>query len=116
MEPKTYTFDATGKKPGRLATEVAHTLLGKSTPDTTRNLVANVKVVVENVSKLSITEARGKEIFQTYSGYPGGQRSETWQHLATRRGYAEVFKRIVNGMMPKNKLRTPRMKNLVVTE
>ena len=116
METKIYTLDATGAKPGRLATQIAHILLGKNTPDTTRNLVANVQVVVENASKLDITEKRGTEIFQTYSGYQGGQKSETWAHLAARRGISEVLTRIVGGMLPKNKLRTPRLKNLVIKD
>lgn len=116
MEQKIYTLDASGKKPGRLATQIAHILLGKDAPDMKRNTVADVKVVVENVTKLDITEARSKETFQTYSGYPGGKKSETWAHLASRRGYSEVFRRIVNGMMPRNKLRALRMKNLTITE
>ena len=114
MEPTIYTLDATGMKPGRLATNIAHILLGKNTPDTARNVVANVQVVVENASKLDITEKRGTEEFQTYSGYQGGLRRETWAHLAERRGIDEVLRRIVGGMLPRNKLRTPRLKNLVI--
>lgn len=116
METKNIIIDATGKKPGRVATEVATILLGKTSPDVAKNLVADVKVTVENVSKLDISEARGKEVFKTYSGYPGGQREETWSHLAARRGYVEVFKRIVSGMLPKNKLHKLRMQNLTITE
>lgn len=113
---KTITIDATGKKPGRIATEVATILLGKTSPDVTKHLVADVKVEVANASKLDITESRAKEVFKTYSGYPGGQKLETWAHLGTRRGFAEVFTRIVSGMLPKNKLHKLRMKNLNVTE
>ena len=54
--------------------------------------------------------------FQRYSGYPGGRSVETLEHLAKRLGYEEVVKRVVSGMIPKNKLHTPRMHNLVVTE
>lgn len=113
---QTFTIDATGKKPGRIATEVANILLGKTSPDVTKNLVADVQVTVTNAAQLDITESRAEEVFKTYSGYPGGQRLETWAHLGKRRGYAEVFSRIVGGMLPKNKLHKLRMKNLTVTE
>ena len=116
MENKVFTFDATGKKPGRLATEVASILLGKNSPDFAKNVVAPVTVTVTNIDAIDMTEARAKEIMQTFSGYPSGLKSETWKHLAERRGMDEVFRRIVSGMLPKNKLHKPRMKNLVITK
>ena len=116
METKEFTIDATNKRLGRVATEVATILLGKTSPDYARNAVADVHVKVENVSKLDISEKRSQEEFQTYSGYPGGRKVETLGHLAKRRGYTEVFSRVVAGMIPKNKLHNPRMKNLVITE
>lgn len=116
MEKKEYIIDATGKRLGRIATEAASVLLGKNSPEFAKNVVAEVVVKIENVSKLDISEKRGEEEFQTYSGFPGGRRVETLSHLAGRRGYAEVVRRVVGGMLPKNKLHAPRMKNLVVTE
>jgi large subunit ribosomal protein L13 len=116
MEKKEYTIDATGKRLGRIATEAAAVLIGKNSTEFAKNVVADVVVKIENVSKLDITEKRGEMEFQSYSGHPGGRRVESLSHLATRRGYAEVVRRVVGGMIPKNKLHTPRMKNLVVTE
>ncbi len=116
METKEYTIDATGKRLGRVATEAASVLIGKDSTDFAKNVVAPVVVRIQNVSKLDINEKRGEMEFQTYSGHPGGRKVETLTHLATRRGYAEVMKRVVSGMIPKNKLHTLRMKNLVVTE
>jgi len=111
-----YTIDAKGKRLGRVATEAAHVLLGKDQPDFAKNLVAPVTVTITNASGLDISEKRAEEEFQTYSGYPGGQKIETLGHLAGRRGYGEVVRRVVKGMLPKNKLRDPRMKNLIVSE
>ncbi len=116
MEKKEYTIDATGKRLGRVATEVASILLGKNTTHFTKNTVESVVVKVENASKLDISDKRGGEEFQSYSGYPGGRRVETLTHLAKRLGYGEVVRRVVGGMLPKNKLHTPRMHNLEVTE
>ena len=116
MEKKEYTIDATGKRLGRIATEVATILLGKNEPDFAKHVVAPVAVTIENASKLDISEKRAQEEFQTYSGHPGGRKVETLGHLAERRGYAEVVRRVISGMLPKNKLHKLRMQNLTVTE
>lgn len=114
---QTYTIDAAGKRLGIVATEAASILLGKHSPEFARHTVFPVRVEVTNARLMDITEKkRGSEVYKSYSGYPGGQRVETLGHLAGRRGYAEVLARTVSGMLPKNKLRSPRLKNLSVTE
>lgn len=113
---KTHTIDATGKRLGALATETASVLLGKTTPDYARHLVADVTVEITNVSKLDVPEKKKTEIYQTYSGHPGGRKTETLGHLATRRGFAEVVRRTVAGMLPNNKLKKQLLKQLVISE
>lgn len=113
---KEYVIDASGKRLGRIATEAASVLIGKNSPDFSKNEIANVEVVIENASKMDIPEHREKDTYQSYSGYPGGLRSETLIHLAKRLGYAEVLKRTISGMLPKNKLRKPTLHNLKVKE
>ena len=113
---KEYTIDATDKRLGRVATEAASVLLGKNTTHFAKNIVEPVTVKIVNAAKLDISERRGKEEFQNYSGYPGGRHVETLSHLAKRRGYEEVLKRVVSGMLPKNKLHKLRMHNLEVAE
>jgi large subunit ribosomal protein L13 len=112
----TYTIDANGKRLGRVATEAADVLMGKNEPDFAKHMVKDVKVVIENASKLDIPEKKKDEIYQSYSGYPGGRKEETLEHLGNRLGYAEVVRRTINGMLPKNKLQARMMKNLEVTE
>lgn len=116
MEKKSYTIDATGKRLGRIATEAAKVLIGKDSVQFAKNVVPDVTVTIENASKLDVSTKRAEMEFQSYSGFPGGRRVETLGHLATRRGYAEVVRRVVSGMLPKNKLHAVRMKNLIVTE
>lgn len=111
-----YTIDATGKRLGKVATEAARYLIGKNSPAFAKNEVIDVLVTIENASKLDISEKRAKDIYQSYSGYPGGRKEETLGHLAERLGYEAVVRRTVAGMLPKNKLQAVRMKNLVVTE
>lgn len=113
---RTHTIDATGKRLGSLATETATVLLGKDKPDFAKHLVADVTVEIVNVSKLDVPEKKKTEIYQTYSGHPGGRKTETLQRLATRRGYAEVVRRTVAGMLPSNKLKKILLKQLVISE
>ena len=113
---KEYTIDAEGKRLGKVATLAASYLIGKNTPAFARNVVPNVKVTITNASKLDISEKRGLEVYKSFSGYPSGQRVETLAHLGGRRGYSEVLKRTVKGMLPKNKLQSIMLKNLTVTE
>ncbi len=111
-----HNIDATGKRLGIVATEAAKVLLGKADVDFAKHTVAPVTVTITNASKLDISEKRKTEVYQTYSGYPGGLRSETLDHLGNRRGYAEVLRRTIGGMLPNNKLKKPMLKNLVITE
>jgi large subunit ribosomal protein L13 len=114
--PRVHTIDATGKRLGTVATEAAHILQGKDQPDFVRHLVAPVIVEIHNASKLDIPEGKKSEIYQSYSGYPGGHREETLDHLGKRLGYGEVLRRTIGGMLPGNKLKKPTIKNLVITE
>ena len=113
---RTHTIDATGRRLGTVATEAATVLMGKDQPDFERHLVTPVTVTIENASKLDIPWKKKDEIYQSYSGYPGGRKTETLIHLAKRRGYSEVVRRTVKGMLPKNKLQSRMMQNLIVTD
>ena len=116
MEKREYIIDAEGKRLGKVGTEAASILIGKDSPHFAKKIVVTVTVKIINESKLDISEKRALEGFQTYSGYPGGRKVETLGHLAKRRGYKEVLRRVVNGMLPKNKLQKLRLQNLEVTE
>jgi large subunit ribosomal protein L13 len=113
---KEYTIDAEGKRLGKIATEAASYLIGKHDTSFARNTVAPVSVTITNASKMDLTEKRSKHIYQSYSGYPGGRRTETLEHLGTRLGYGEALRRTIKGMLPKNKLQKLMLKNLTVTE
>jgi len=113
---KNYAIDAAGKRLGKVATEAASVLIGKHAVDFARHTIEDTTVTISNVSKLDISERKATEIYQTYSGHPGGRRVETLDHLANRRGYAEVVRRTIAGMLPHNKLKKHLLKQLVITE
>lgn len=115
-DTRTHTIDATGKRLGKVATEAASILMGKDQANFARHTVTPVQVVIENASQLDIPYKKRGDIYQSYSGYPGGRKTETLEHLGKRRGYAEVVRRTVKGMLPRNKLQAQLLKQLTITE
>ncbi|KKU27187.1 MAG: 50S ribosomal protein L13 [Candidatus Magasanikbacteria bacterium GW2011_GWA2_46_17] len=111
-----YTIDATGKSLGRVASLAAKTLMGKTEPSYTPHIPSQVKVTVSNVSKLVVTERKdlGKK-YTTYSGYPGGLKTEALGKLRVRKGHAEPLRRAIQRMLPRNTMLVGRMKNLKIT-
>jgi large subunit ribosomal protein L13 len=104
-----YTIDAQGKKLGRVASEAAALLNGKSS--------VSVKVSIINTSKASFDIKKLKEKnYVTFTGFRGGLFTETLEHLIARKGTSEVFERAVYRMLPSNTLRKQIMKNLTITE
>ena len=111
-----YTIDAKGKALGRVATEVATILMGKNTPAFTKNNVADVSVEIINASHIKVTPGRLREtMHERYSGYPGGFKAVSGEHIIEKKGHAELFRLAVYGMLPANKLRSERMKLLTIT-
>lgn len=112
-----HTIDAAGRTIGRVATEAAMILMGKDTPHYERNIAPEVKVHVVNASKVRITEKKRKATtFKSFSGYPGGLKIRSFDHVTGKKGYAEVVKIAVKGMLPKNKLQDKMMKHLTISE
>lgn len=112
-----HTIDASGKKLGRVASEVAVLLMGKNLADFNRNEIPNVKVNIVNSSKAEISEKKKNEkIYNSYSGYPGGLKQRTMKNVIGRAGFSKLFEDAVYGMLPCNKLRDKMMKNLIITE
>ena len=110
-----YNLDATGEKIGRLSSKIASLLMGKDKPDFQKNLVADVKVKVENASRLDIPRKKiEQKKYNRYSGYPGGRRDEKLEEVVRKKGQAELIRRAVRGMLPANKLRAILLKNLII--
>jgi len=113
-EKRTHTINAEGQKLGRLASAIAHVLLGKDAPDFAKHVVAPVEVIVENVDKLDMSEKKATtKVYDRYSGYHGGRKEETLEEVVAKKGMAEVLRRAVRNMLPHNRLRKERMKNLI---
>lgn len=109
------TIDATNKSLGRVASAAAKALLGKHATGFARNVTSKVEVKVTNASKVHLSGNKKQQMqYIRYSGYPGGQKMETYDMLVARRGHKEAIRRAILGMLPKNKLQTPRIKMLTI--
>lgn len=113
---KEYIFDAEGKSLGRMATEIAMILRGKTEPTYQPHVAPDVTVIVNNASKVALSDSQLKAEYKRYSGYPGGLKHESRGHMIDRKGYREVFEKAVYGMLPGNRLRDVMMKNLIVND
>jgi len=112
----TYTIDAADKRMGKVATEAATILMGKNRADYAKHEMSDVVVTITNAGKLDIPEKKKAEIYQSFSGWPGGRKTETLEHLRVRRGIAEVMHRTIGGMLPQNKHKKRLLKQLIITE
>jgi len=112
-----YIIDAQGKKLGRIASETAMILMGKNRPNYRPNVAPAVRVIINNASKLSISEKKKDDtIYTSYSGYPGGLKETTLRATVEKKSYGEALRRAVYGMLPANKLRKVMLSHLVINE
>jgi len=112
-----YTIDAKGKTIGRTASEAAVILMGKNKANFEKNKIAPHKVLITNASKVKMNDKKaGTTFHEKYSRYPGGFRLESIEAITKKKGYAEIFKLAVYGMLPANRLRNKIMKNLKISE
>ncbi len=114
LHPKWKLVDAQGKVLGKVASEVATYLQGKHKINYVSNLEAGDHVVVVNASTVVVTGRKNiQKTYTSYSGYPGGLRKEVFESQFKRKP-AEVLRRAISGMLPKNKLRDRRLARLHV--
>ncbi|RUA28216.1 MAG: 50S ribosomal protein L13 [Bacteroidetes bacterium] len=116
VEKDWVVVDAAGKVLGRFASDVAKILRGKNKPSFTPNVDCGDNVIVINADKILMTGKKWDDrTYQTYTGYPGGQREITPRQLKAKSSTLLV-ERAVRGMLPKNRLGRDLFRNLYVYE
>lgn len=111
-----YIVDAENQTVGRLASKLANIIRGKNKPSFTPHVDCGDKVIVINAEKIRFTGNKMNEkIYQTFSGYPGGQKEATPKQLLQRKPTHILFS-AVKGMLPKNKLQAVALRNLLLFE
>ena len=110
--------DATDQVVGRLGSQVAKLLRGKHKPNFTPHVDCGDNVIIINASKVKFTGNKWTDkIYLSYTGYPGGQREITPARLVQKpNGYDKLMRRVVKGMLPKNRLGAKLLGNLYVYE
>lgn len=114
FDRKTYLVDASGKTLGRLATRVASLLIGKGKVVWAPDKLSGDQVVIVNAKEIYVTgNKRKQKIYKHYSGYPGGQKTYTFEELQAKQP-EEIIIRAVSRMLPKNKLGREMLRRLRV--
>jgi large subunit ribosomal protein L13 len=109
-----YVVDADGRTLGRLATQIADTLRGKTKPQFTPHVDTGDFVVVVNAEKINVTGNKlDQKRYYRHSGYPGGLRSRSLREQLDRRP-EEVLRAAVKGMLPKNRLARQQINKLKI--
>ncbi|MBD0387796.1 MAG: 50S ribosomal protein L13 [Nostoc sp. C3-bin3] len=104
LEREWYIVDATDKRLGRLASEIAQVLRGKKKPEYTPHLDTGDFVIVINAEKIAVTgKKRTQKLYRRHSGRPGGMKTETFAKLQGRIP-ERILEQAVKGMLPKNSL------------
>ena len=107
-------IDATGQSLGRLCSKVAKLLRGKYKASFTPHVDCGDNVIILNADKVALSGNKWTDrIYLRYSGYPGGQREYTPTDLMAK-GPDRLFRKVVKGMLPKNKLGDAIIKNMYV--
>jgi large subunit ribosomal protein L13 len=109
-----YLVDAEGQTLGRLATQIADRLRGKGKPTYTPHVDTGDFVVVVNAEKIAVTGKKlDEKIYYRHSGYPGGLKERTLR-VQLERQPAEVIRKAVKGMLPRNRLARQQLTKLKV--
>ena len=107
-----YFVDANEQILGRLASQIARVLMGKTKPQYTPHIDVGDYVVVVNVEKIKVTGKKAEySTYTRYSGYQSGLKVINFQRMLERKP-AEILRLAVQRMMPKNKLANQMMKKL----
>lgn len=112
IERKLHKIDAQGQAVGRLASKIALILRGKNKTEYLPYLDMGDMVEVINLDKLKFS---GKKIEQKkyhhYSGYQSGLKTKKIADLSP----AQILKKAVREMLPKNKHRVNMLKRLIIS-
>jgi len=87
-----------------MSTEIATLLRGKHKPIWAPHVDVGDHVIVVNASKLAFSQKKGTDkLYHRHTGYPGGIKTETLEHLAAR-DIERVVRLAVRRMLPKGPL------------
>ena len=114
IERKWYVVDAADHTLGRLASEVASVLKGKTKPTYTPHLDTGDYVIIINADKIKVTGKKlDQKLYRKHSEYTGGFKEVTLRQMLDKKP-EDVLVHAVKGMLPKNTLGKNMLKKLYV--
>ncbi|NDL67675.1 50S ribosomal protein L13 [Anaerotalea alkaliphila] len=114
IERKWYVVDANGQTLGRLASEVAKVLSGKTKAIYTPHVDTGDHVIVINADKVVLTGNKlDQKYYRYHTGHPGGLREIKYRDMMIKKP-EEVVMHAVKGMLPSTKLGRQMLKKLRV--
>jgi large subunit ribosomal protein L13 len=114
IEPKWFIIDAEGKVLGRISSEIAKIISGKTKPTYTPFLDTGDHVIVINAEKILLTGKKETDkIYRHHSLYPGGLSEKAARFVRTDKPES-MIERAVLGLLAKNKLGRKMIKKLKV--
>ncbi|HOO19489.1 MAG TPA: 50S ribosomal protein L13 [Paludibacteraceae bacterium] len=107
-------IDATDMVLGRMGSKVAKLLRGKYKPNFTPHVDCGDNVIIINARKVKLTGDKWTDrVYLRYTGYPSGQR-ETTPAKIMEKDPEKLIRKVVKGMLPKNRLGAQLLKNLYI--
>src|SRR5215510_5065901 len=118
IDRKWVLVDADGQTLGRVATRIAHVLLGKHKPSFTPGVEMGDFVVVINAERVTATGTRTNskmdtKLYHRHSNYPGGYKSISLRDQLQQHP-DRVLRAAVWGMLPHNRMGRAVLKRLKV--
>ena len=114
VQKELVVVDATDLVLGRMGSKVAKLLRGKYKPSFTPHVDCGDNVIVINAEKVKLTGNKWTDrIYLRHTGFPGGQREYTPSDLMAK-DPDRLIRKVVRGMLPKNRLGDKIINNLYV--
>lgn len=109
-----YVVDAADKVLGRLASRIALILTGKNKAQYTPHVDCGDFVVIINADRFRVTGKKMKDkIYYSHSFFPGGLKQINLEAMVKKHPGRAIY-HAVSGMLPKNRLRSKRLKRLKI--
>jgi len=109
-----FLVDASSAPLGRVSTQIANILIGKSKVTYTPHIDNGDYVVVINAGSIVVTGAKETDkMYYRHSGFPGGISDATLKQVREKNP-ARIIEESVKGMIPRNKLAAGRLARLKV--
>ncbi|MDO8469808.1 MAG: 50S ribosomal protein L13 [bacterium] len=112
--PEVHVIDAAGRPLGRIASEVATLLQGKRRATYDPRLLAPIEVHIENARKVVVTGRKAtQKRYYKHAGQLGHLKVRKFEDVF-RKQPGWVIRHAIQNMLPKNRLRAKRLRQLFI--